>query len=270
MIFFSGFEKILTKDGAQESRLKVTQKEELKQYYKDKNIAQKYLDKRFTFPLGRVLHEKQVSIVNKYLQILQPTSILEVACGPGRITLDVEVPSKVEAIAVDASEEMLAIAQRRAKETGKNQWRFLLEDAFSLDLKRKFDLIFSFRFVRHFKIQERRKIYDVIKKHLNTKGVFIFDVVNKEVSLPLRLKEGLENYPVYDELYTRLDFISEMQEEGFLIKELVPVHPYYSLMQKIQIYLGPRAEGLTYKILKFMEFNLKGRNLEWIAVCQLA
>ena len=250
--------------------MRIAQKEDLKNYYKNKDIAQKYLDKRFTFPLGRVLHEKQVSLVNKYINFLKPEAILELACGPGRVTLDIVTPSEAHLVAVDASEEMLKIAQERASKLNKKQWHFLLKDIFVMDLSRKFDLIFSFRFVRHFKFAERKKIYNTVKKHLSNKGVFIFDVVNKDISLPLRLKEGLENYLVYDKLYTRDEFLSEMKDAGFLVRELIPVYPYYNLMFKIQIYLGPRAEGLTYKILKFMEFNLKGRNLEWIAVCQLA
>ena len=250
--------------------MSIADTEELKKYYQNKTCAQKYLDQRFSFPLGRILHEKQVSVVNHYISLTKPKKILELACGPGRVTLDVNPPNDAKCVAVDASEEMLAIARERLIANHKQQWILKKEDIFLMNLKEKFDLIFSFRFIRHFRKRDRIKIYKTVKKHLANDGFFIFDVVNKEVSLPLRLKEGLDKYPVYDKLYTRDEFLKEMREEGFLVKELIPTHPRYSLLYKIQIYLGPRSEKLTYNLLRFIENNCQSKNLEWIAVCQSA
>ena len=247
----------------------ITNTENLKKYYQDQKLAQKYLDERFSFPLGRVLHEKQVSVVNRYIDLVNPKKILELACGPGRVTLDVLPPKEAKCVAVDASEEMLKIARKRAKLLKNEKWIFLKEDIFKMNLQERFDLIFSFRFIRHFKRNDRSKIYSTVKKHLSKSGFFIFDVVNKEVSLPIRLKDGLEKYPVYDKLYDYGEFLKEMKEEGFLVKELLPTHPWYSLLYKIQIYLGPRSEKLTYNVLKFIENNFRNKNLEWVAVCQL-
>jgi len=240
----------------------------IKKYYQDKTCVQAYLEERFSFPLGRILHEKQVSVVNRYISFLTPRKILELACGPGRITLDISPPEATKCIAIDASEEMLRVARERARLLNNSRWVFFNQDIFSMDLREDFDLIFSFRFIRHFRRTDRRKIYKVVKKHLVDNGLFIFDVVNKEISWPLRLKEGLEKYPVYDKLYTKNEFLKEMREEGFCVKELIPVYPYYKLLSRIQIYLGPRSGRLTYKLLSFIENNFRAQNLEWIAVCQ--
>ncbi len=242
---------------------------ELKEYYQDKECAEKYLEKRFSFPLGRILHEKQITVINSYIISDNISTILELACGPGRLTADINLSMFEKGIAVDASEEMLNIAQRRlSKIDKKGKWSLRKEDIFAMDLKEKFDLVYTFRFIRHFKRDDRTKIYRVVRKHLKEKGLFIFDVVNKDISLPLRTKEGEDNYPVYDKLFTKKEFVNEMQEEGFGINKMIPVYPYYNILSKIQIYLGPKIPKLTYQILKFIEFNFKNRNLEWIAVCQ--
>jgi len=246
----------------------ISDKRKIKKYYQNEICALKYVNERFTFPLGKILHEKQVSVVNRYISLTNSKKILELACGPGRITQDVEVPANVKCVAVDASDEMLKIAKEKLQ--GKKRWILRKEDIFLMELEERFDLIFSFRFVRHFRKKDRTKIYGTVKKHLIDKGIFIFDVVNKEISLPLRLREGLDRYPVYDKLYTREEFLKEMEEEGFWVKELIPVYPYYNLLFKIQIYLGPRFEKLTYSLLRFIENRFIGKNLEWIAVCQFA
>jgi len=246
--------------------MSISDKKKIKKYYQNEICAQKYVNERFTFPLGRILHEKQVSVVNHYIALVNAKQILELACGPGRVTVDIKSHSRVTCVAVDASEEMLNIARERLKD--KKEWILKKQDIFLMDLGEKFDLIFSFRFIRHFKKRDRIKIYETIKRHLTDKGFFIFDVVNKEVSLSLRLKEGLDKYPVYDKLYTREEFFKEMTEQGFLVRELISVYPFYNLLFKIQIYLGPRFEKMTYSLLRFVENNFSKKNLEWIAVCQ--
>jgi len=246
----------------------ISDSSKIKKYYQNKACAQQYFDQRFSFPLGRILHEKQVSVVNRYINLIQPRRILELACGPGRVTLDIEPPINAKCVAVDASEEMLNVAKERLVTRNKQQWVLKREDIFVMDLQEKFELIFSFRFVRHFKKNDRSKIYRTVKRHLTKDGFFIFDVVNKDISFPLRLKEGLDKYPVYDKLYTRDEFLKEMREEDFLVKELIPTYPRYSLLYKIQIYLGPHSERLTYKLLRLIENNCRTKNLEWIAVCQ--
>ncbi|GAB6162465.1 hypothetical protein JCM12298_16240 [Desulfothermus naphthae] len=246
----------------------ISDKKNIKKYYQNEICAQKYVKERFTFPLGKILHEKQVSVINRYILLTSSKKILELACGPGRITQDVEVPANVKCVAVDASDEMLKIAKEKLQ--GKKHWILRKEDIFLMELGERFDLIYSFRFVRHFRKRDRIKIYETVKKHLLDKGIFIFDVVNKEISLPLRLREGLDRYPVYDKLYTREEFLKEMAKVGFWVKELIPVYPYYNLLLKIQIYLGPRFDKLTYSLLRFIENNFTKKNLEWIAVCQFA
>ena len=242
----------------------------LKKYYQDKECAERYLEKRFAFPLGRILHEKQITTINSYISSGKIQTILELACGPGRLTSDLELSVLEKGIAVDASAEMLNIAQKRLSKIDiEGKWILKQEDIFVMDLKEKFDLVYTFRFIRHLKRKDRSKIYKVVKRHLKDKGLFIFDVVNKDVSLPLRLREGEDNYPVYDKLFTRAEFLNEMEEENFVVRRLIPVYPYYNLLSKIQIYLGPRVPQLTYRILKYIEFNFRNKNLEWIAICQL-
>lgn len=246
----------------------ISNSNDIKKYYKDSQLAEKYLGDRFSHPLGRVLHEKQVKTVNRYIEKYKLQKILELACGPARITMDIIPLKDSKCVAVDFSEEMLKIAEKRSNFFKKCGWIFFKQDIFKMDLKEQFDLIFSYRFIRHFMREDRTTIYNQVHRHLKKGGYFIFDVVNKEVSLPVRIKEGLKHYPVYDELYNRDEFLVEMEKEGFFVKELINTHPLYPLLYKIQLLLGPHLEKITYNLLKFIENNFKKRNLEWIAVCQ--
>ncbi|MDX9703638.1 MAG: class I SAM-dependent methyltransferase [Candidatus Auribacterota bacterium] len=240
---------------------------ELKNYYSTEKVSKDYLGQRFTSAIGRVLHEKQVAIVNKIISETGAKSILELACGPARLTCDIICADTN--CAVDGSPAMLKIAQQRLKEAGKGSiWKLQEADIFELNMERKFDLIYTFRFIRHFKLDDRKKIYGVIRKHLNDGGSLIFDVVNEKVSAPIREKGQETEYNIYDELYERDGFIAEMEAEGWKVERLIPVHPKFNLLYNIQVYIAPRSNRIAYGMMKFIENKFSSDSLEWIAVCK--
>ena len=240
---------------------------EIKDYYKDKNISQEYISFRFDNALGFVLHEKQVRTINQLIDRHRTKRILELACGPGRLTCDIS--GGENRIAVDGSPNMIKEARGRMVERRlEKQWHLQVADIFDLNLGEKFDLIYTFRFIRHFELTDRQKIYSKINQHLNSEGYIIFDVINKKVSEPIRQKDGLDKYNIYDKLYSEDEFRKEMSEQGWKIKQLIPTHPHYEWLRKLQIYLAPRNRSLAYYIMNWIENNFTNKPLEWIAVCQ--
>ncbi len=247
---------------------KIIKKNELAKEYSDINTASVYIDKRFEAPIGRILHEHQVKFINQFIKENNIQNVLEIACGPARLTLEIE--GIKQGIAVDFNESMLSVAKERLKRVNKlDKWRLYQADAFNLDLDKKFDLIYTFRFIRHFMQSDRQLLYNNIKKHLVTQGYLIFDVVNEEVSYTQRLKTGIDNFKIYDKLFKRQEFIDEMEKSGFSVVKLEPVQVHYNLLYKIQIYLAPRSYSLAYRLMKMIEYNFHANPMEWIALCRL-
>ncbi len=246
----------------------IREHDSLAKEYSKKEVAESYLDKRFQSAIGRVLHEHQITFLNQLIQAYEVKRVLEIACGPARVTA--EINGITSGVAVDFNESMLKVACRRLNALGQMQkWELRQADAFRLDLNEKFDLVFSFRFIRHFMRQDREQLYEVVKRHLRPNGIFAFDVVNKEVSYPARLKAGIEKFKIYDKLFEKNEFIQEMQENGFEVFHLEPVQVQYNLQYLIQIYLAPRSYKIAYYLIKWIEQHLRAKPMEWIAVCRL-
>ncbi len=240
---------------------------EIRNYYKDKDISQKYINIRFENTLGCVLHEKQVKTINQLIDEYRTRRILELACGPGRLTCDITGGNY--RVAVDGSPNMIKEARGSMVERRlKKQWHLCVADIFDLNLNKKFDLIYTFRFIRHFDLPDRQKIYRKIRQHLKPGGYIVFDVINKKVSEPVRQKGGLDKYNIYDKLYYENEFRKEMSAQGWKINQLIPTHPHYEWLRKLQIYLAPRNRSLAYYFMSWMENNLNNKPLEWIAICQ--
>jgi ubiquinone/menaquinone biosynthesis C-methylase UbiE len=234
-------------------------KEEVKNYYKNTNISHPYINERFSNPLGKLMHLKQVAIVNKYVR---NQNVLEIACGPGRITKDVKLIRK--GVAVDSSDEMLKIARRTLP-----HWSISKKDAFNLSIEDTFDVVFSFRFLRHFENDDRKRLYKEIHNVLKPNGILIFDAVNFKKSYYVRKRKGLKHYKVYDKLYLKKELFKELKENGFKIIKLVPLlnHLYTTtIISKITNKLNLQKMGL--RMIQNLEKIPSSTPLEWIVICK--
>ena len=128
---------------------RVEEPAQVREYYEDALIVDGYLKRRLGTCIGRILHDRQVSAVRALIVQHAPKTVVEVACGPGRITRHLE--GKFRGIAVDNSAEMLA----RAKKVVPKNWSVRKGDAFSLRALGRADMVITFRFLRHFD-RERR------------------------------------------------------------------------------------------------------------------
>lgn len=237
--------------------------QEIQASYRDSAVAERYVANRFESELMRLLHDHQVGAVNRVMASARPAATLEIAPGPGRLTRDVRPAGALTCL--EYNEAM--IEQGRAACPATVRW--VQGNAFELPFDAEaFDFAYSFRFVRHFHRDDRRRLYGEVRRVLRPGATFVFDAVNRVVSEPLR-KANPEGYPIYDKLYGGVDEIrAELAEDGFELIACEPVQRRFGLQYRAQILLGPRSRLLARSAIRLLE-RFGGREpLEWIVTCR--
>jgi SAM-dependent methyltransferase len=116
--------------------------------YRDPETARTFDDRRFGGPIGEIVADAQARVITSSIEPLQGRRILDVGTGTGRAALLLARGAAV-VTAVDASEQMLAVARERAASQGLSV-RFQLGDAHALDFPdRAFDVVISLRVLMH-------------------------------------------------------------------------------------------------------------------------
>lgn len=85
--------------------------------YADPAMAEGFDALRFSGPIGRLVAESQERVVAAFLSPVERRQILDVGTGTGRAAIALARRGAI-VTGVDASEEMLAVARRRAAEAG--------------------------------------------------------------------------------------------------------------------------------------------------------
>ena len=238
----------------------------IKSLYRNDRIASGYIDERFSKPLGRVQHKIQVESINNVIRRYQIDNILEVACGPARLTSDVKGFKR--GIAIDTSDQMLEIARRRVRNP--DRWRFVNADAFNLKLNSRSQLIYSFRFIRHFKITDRMKLYKTFQGLLDDQGILIFDAVHYEKIAFIRNMENSGQEKIYDKIYRDKKVLeNEIYSAGYEILELKGVIRHFYVQAVIsRISNKLKMDRIGIEAIYFLERIPLGRPLEWIVICR--
>jgi len=246
--------------------MKINSPEAIRNYYRKRRVASDYLEERFTKPIYFVAHKRQVEIINRWIDKRKPQRILEIAPGPARIIPELSVN---EGTAIDCSKEMLDLAKKRAKDAGK-KWEFFQGDAFDLPFEdNSFDFIFSFRFIRHFELCDRIRLYKEIRRVLKDDGILAFDAINYNTAKIVRKILGEKRYKIYDELYKRENLIDEMKKNDFQVIAMEGVMKHFFteiLISKVSTFLGIDKIG---KRIIFRLDGIEGKNpLEWAVICK--
>ena len=240
---------------------KISSADQIAKLYQGRQIAQEYVEQRFASEIGRLVHTRQVKFVNQVIMAVQPRAVLEIAPGPGRLTRDV-IPAG-HLFCLEYNEGM--IDHGRSVCDGKAIW--IRGDGFQLPFGQVFDVVYSFRFLRHFHRKDRERLYSEVKRVLKPGGFFLMDAVNERFSRPLRIAHP-EEYPVYDKLYRPDELGNELSTAGLKPVELLPVQKYFSWQCRSQIVLGPRAPWANRLMIQALERLPRNEGLEWLVACR--
>ena len=247
--------------------MKLITPKEVGDHYRQESLVQEYISRRFSDPLNIIEHQRQVSILNKIINENQCQQVLEFAPGPARVTAELEIDGGTS---IDASAEMLEIAKARMRQRGKS-WTFLQQDLFKIPtrMKKKYDLIFAFRFFLHFQKEHRQILYQRAFHALPEGGYLVFEAMNRRVAGSLRKILGEKRYFVFDKLYSRKELAAELEENGFGLVRLYPVLNHFwlqALCSRPFKLLGwlKKAE----KSVVFFERFLSQQPYEWVVLAQ--
>ena len=242
------------------------QKPELQEYYQDQSVVDAYMKKRTGQPLNGVLHRRQVEFLSAGIGGATPRRILEIACGPGRLTADVRGVSF--GVAVDFSPGMLATARRRTS-NGSGRWSFARTDAFGLPFRdATFDVVYTLRFVRHFQIEDRERLYAEISRVLRPGGVFMVDALNRTVSQAHRDEQGADHYKIYDVLYDRAELERELTEAGFRVRSIEGMVKHHSVQRNLNRLRRFRLDWLVTPVIAALEHVPSAQPHGWMVACE--
>jgi 2-polyprenyl-3-methyl-5-hydroxy-6-metoxy-1,4-benzoquinol methylase len=116
--------------------------------YADPAMARSFDERRFGGPIGQLIAAEQARVLANMIGRIHDRTILDVGTGTGRAAL-LLARGAARVTAIDASEEMLAEARRRAAEQ-LVKVNFLRGDAHHLEFKdRSFDVVVCLRVLMH-------------------------------------------------------------------------------------------------------------------------
>ena len=234
--------------------------------YQDEGVARRYVDERFRTPLGALLHDRQSHVLRNAISAQAGSDVLEIAPGPARLTTGV-VDVAGQLTLVDASAEMLGEARRRlaSVDVGK-RCTMVRGDAFCLPFPSRFDLVYSFRLIRHFGAEDRMRLYREIARVLKPGGRLVFDAVNERVYEPMRrIADGGDHY---DASLDRQALRAELAAAGFEVESLNGAHHRYATLRRLQVLVAPRSTKLARLAMNVVDRFGGGEPLEWIVVCR--
>jgi 2-polyprenyl-3-methyl-5-hydroxy-6-metoxy-1,4-benzoquinol methylase len=117
--------------------------------YADPAMARNFDNRRFSGPIGELVAKSQARVLANMIGRIKDRAVLDVGTGTGRAAFILALGG-ARVTAVDASEEMLAIARQRAAEQLLTTIKFQRGDAHNLEFAdRSFDAVVSFRVLMH-------------------------------------------------------------------------------------------------------------------------
>jgi ubiquinone/menaquinone biosynthesis C-methylase UbiE len=117
-------------------------------HYADPATARTFDDRRFGGPVGELVASTQARVLANFIGRIHGRTILDVGTGTGRAAL-LLARGGARVVGIDASEEMLAVARRRAADEG-TAVTFQSGDAHALQFPdRSFEIAVSLRVLMH-------------------------------------------------------------------------------------------------------------------------
>ena len=234
--------------------------------YRKDEVADGYISGRFESGSGASYHEQQLKAINRIIALEKCKRLLEVAPGPGRVTAELKHIKSL--IAIEQSLAMVRNARRRMRHTAYT-CQFVLGDGFELPLAESTtDFAMSFRFIRHFELEQRSQLYTEFKRVLRPNGAFVIDVPNQAMYRWWFQKMGIEGSRVVDYWFDEASFKAEMRQAGFQVVTLYPVNAKFKLQYYINAYGIGARRGLWQPLLRLIDTVSTTEPLEWVAHCK--
>lgn len=185
--------------------------------YADPTMASGFDAARFGGPIGQLLLEDQERALLTFLGNVAGLRMLDVGTGTGRAAIALSKRGAA-VTGVDASDEMLSVARRRASEEGLSI-EFLEGDVHALAWPdRAFDAVISFRVLMH--VPDWRKAMAELCRVARTRVIFDYPSATSTAALQslyrrlaLRLGRPVEAYGVF----SRGEVARELARHGFRI-----------------------------------------------------
>jgi len=118
-------------------------------HYAKSSTARTFDERRFGGPIGNLIASSQAKTLSDFVGRIQHRRILDVGTGTGRAAL-LFARGGARVTAVDASEQMLAVARHRAESEGLHSVKFQVGDVHALDFQdRSFDVVCCLRVLMH-------------------------------------------------------------------------------------------------------------------------
>ncbi len=226
----------------------------MKHAYQKVETVKDYEKKRFARPYRAMSHDKEVATINRMLKKEKPKKILDLALGPARVSKNLNTNYFEQGFGLDSSLAMLSVAKELLDQS---KWKLVEGDAFKTPFpNNELDIVTTFRFIRHFRKNDRVRLYQEIKRILRPGGLLIFEAFNYRMGDDAKNITGIGKpsafrEPVYDELWTREELIQELNTAGFKVEKLVPVLNCFRLEHFLSGVSNRLAEILHFKLLNY-------------------
>ncbi|EPF7752296.1 TPA: class I SAM-dependent methyltransferase [Vibrio parahaemolyticus] len=149
-----------------------TNRQEKQEFYSDSETVKKYEELRFSNAGGQFVHQSEVSLFSKFLNICSlRESILDIPCGTGRMLPTITASGFKQVYAADYSDEMLAVCNENPLFL---KVHFSKQDIYSTTYpKQQFSVVLSSRFLFHCDDQDR--LFSEFERLIAPEGYLIFD-----------------------------------------------------------------------------------------------
>jgi ubiquinone/menaquinone biosynthesis C-methylase UbiE len=153
-------------------------------------------------------------------------TVLEVACGTGRVTLEISKQAN-KVYAIDISSQMIDVARKNIKEKEINNIELSVEDAYNLPFDNEmFDTVICINSLHNMIYPENA--LSEIKRVLKPEGRFISTVTgigSRKFKIIMSILKFLTNFPVFHKLNLE-EFADMLSKAGFSIeKKEILKHP---------------------------------------------
>ena len=168
------------------------------------------------------IHDFHAGVINELIKKIKKPSAIEIGCGTGNVAKRININVYV---GIDLNEDCLRLAKEK---NTRDKYTFISKDIRSVDKieEHRFDLVFTFGFLKHFGLHEWNEIF---KKICSLGQYLVFDIPIS--STKESHDDGIEYHHVWK---SWVDILTAIKENGFEMIECVAygVEPVFVCKRK--------------------------------------